>query len=77
MENYLLYGETLEQGVERILLKTLPTAPLQNLHFSFMYHFENEATNRLIYLFITLTWMMIPSYATKSLRAESFGHSSK
>ncbi len=51
MESYLLYGETLEQGVERILLRTLPTAPLQNLHFSFMYHFENEATNRLIYLF--------------------------
>ena len=51
MESYLLYGETLEQGVERILLRTLPTAPLQNLHFSFMYHFENESTNRLIYLF--------------------------
>ena len=29
MESYLLYGETLEQSVERILLRTLPTAPLQ------------------------------------------------
>ena len=27
------------------------TAPLDHLHFNFMYHFENEATNRLVYLF--------------------------
>ena len=51
MEGYLLYGESLEQGVSRVLRQTLPTAPLSNLHFNFMYHFENEATNRLIYLF--------------------------
>ena len=51
MESYLLYGETLEQGIKRVLLNTLPTASLQDLHFNFMYHFENEATNRLIYLF--------------------------
>ena len=29
----------------------VPTAPLDRLHFNFMYHFENEATNRLVYLF--------------------------
>lgn len=51
MESYLLYGETLEQAVRRILHQTLPTAPLSDLHFNFMYHFENESTNRLIYLF--------------------------
>lgn len=51
MEGYLLYGETLEQGVKRVLQHTLPTAPLQNLHFNIKYHFENETTNRLIYLF--------------------------
>ncbi len=51
MESYLLYGETLEQGIERVIRKTLPVAPLQNLHFNFTYHFENEITNRLIYLF--------------------------
>ena len=51
MESYLLYGETLEQGVERMLQQTLPTAPRQNLHFNLMYPFENEVTNRLIYLF--------------------------
>ena len=51
MEGYLIYGETLEQGAHRILRQTLPTAPLDHLHFNFMYHFENEATNRLVYLF--------------------------
>ncbi len=52
MENYLLYGETLEQGAHRILQEILPSAPPQNLHFCFMYHFENEITNRLVYNFI-------------------------
>lgn len=51
MESYLLYGENLEQGVERMLKQTLPAAPRQSLHFNFMYHFENEVTNRLVYLF--------------------------
>lgn len=51
MESYLIYGETLEQGVNRTLKQLLPTAPLENLHYNFMYHFENEATNRLVYLF--------------------------
>ena len=52
IEGFLIYGETLEQGVHRILRQTLPTAPLENLHFNFTYHFENEAANRLVYLFI-------------------------
>ena len=47
----LIYGETLEQGAHRILRQTLPTAPLDHLHCNLMYHFENEATNRLVYLF--------------------------
>ena len=51
MEGFLIYGETLEQGAHRILRQTLPTAPLDHLHFNFMYHFENEATDRLVYLF--------------------------
>lgn len=51
MEDYLIYGETLEQGAHRIVQQTLPTAPLDHLRFNLMYHFENEATNRLIYLF--------------------------
>lgn len=51
MEGYLIYGETLEQGVHRILRQTLPAAPSDHLHFNLMYHFENEMTNRLVYLF--------------------------
>lgn len=51
MKSYLLYGESLEQGAERILQQSLPTAPRQNLYFNLTYHFENETTNRLIYLF--------------------------
>lgn len=51
MEGCLIYGETLEQGVHRILGQTLPDASLEHLHFNFMHHFENEAANRLIYLF--------------------------
>lgn len=51
MESYLLYGETLEQGAERMLQQTLPAAPRQSLHFNLMYPFENKVTNRLIYLF--------------------------
>lgn len=51
MESYLIYGETLEQCVHRILRQTLPAAPLNHLRFNLMYHFENETTNRLVYLF--------------------------
>ncbi|WP_018666251.1 membrane protein [Bacteroides gallinarum] len=50
-EGYLIYGETLEQGAKRVLQQTLPTASLQNLRFNLTYHFENELTNRLVYLF--------------------------
>lgn len=52
VEYYLLYGETLEQGIERLLTLFFPTIPRENLHFSIMYHFENKETNRLIYLFL-------------------------
>lgn len=51
MEGYLIYGETLEQGAHRILRQAFPAAPPSRLHFNLMYHFENEATNRLVYLF--------------------------
>ncbi len=51
VEGCLLYGETLEQGAYRTLCKALPDASPDDLHFHFVYHFENEATNRLIYLY--------------------------
>lgn len=51
IESYLLYGENLEQGVSRILARALPAAPLTNLYFNFRHHFENEISNKLVYLF--------------------------
>lgn len=51
IEEYLLYGETLEQGVQRILQHYLPNVSTRALRFNFMYHYENESSNRLAYLF--------------------------
>lgn len=51
LEGYLIYKETLEEGAKRILKETLPSAPAEELRFNFVYHFENETTNRLVYLF--------------------------
>ncbi|TWV14726.1 hypothetical protein FQ707_03190 [Bacteroidaceae bacterium HV4-6-C5C] len=52
MECYLLYGESLENGVNRLINKTLPASCIKDIKFNIMYHFENEETNRLIYLFL-------------------------
>lgn len=52
MECYLLFGETLKQGVERLVKHTFPKIPIQGVQFNIMYHFENEVTNRLVYLFL-------------------------
>lgn len=54
VEGYLLYGETLTQGVHRLLGDFLSEVPLLDLRFNFKYKLENEAANRLVYLF-TLT----------------------
>lgn len=52
MECYLRYGETLSEGVSRLLRNSLPQAQESEPTFNIVYHFENEVTNRLIYLFI-------------------------
>ena len=52
LECYLLYGETLEQAIVRLVKQSFPQAPIQDLQFNIMYHFENKVTNRLIYLFL-------------------------
>ena len=52
LECYLLYGETLEQAIIRLVKQSFPQAPIQDLQFNIMYHFENKVTNRLIYLFL-------------------------
>lgn len=51
METYLTCGETLEQAVQKLLKQTFPILPLSTLHFSYMYPFQGEEDNRLVYLF--------------------------
>lgn len=52
MEDYLIYGETLEQCVQRILKKNVPESWKKHLCFNLKYHYENHQTNRLVYLFL-------------------------
>ncbi|WP_297675016.1 hypothetical protein [uncultured Bacteroides sp.] len=52
MECYLLYKETLEHGIVRLMKQTYPQIPIKDLKFNVRYHFENQTTNRLIYLFL-------------------------
>lgn len=52
MECYLRFGESLTEGVTRLLHNALPQTNDLHPEFSITYHFENEVTNRLIYLFI-------------------------
>lgn len=52
MECYLRYGESLEEGIARLAHNALPKAKDIKPKFNVVYHFENEVTNRLIYLFM-------------------------
>jgi hypothetical protein len=52
LECYLRYNETLEEGIARLINYVFPTNPNIPVSFSTMYHFENNITNRLIYLFV-------------------------
>ena len=52
MECYLRYGESLAEGVNRLISNAIPQAKDIKPEFNIVYHFENEVTNRLIYLFI-------------------------
>lgn len=52
METYLQFGETLEDGVNRLLAKAYPEGSPLTPRFSIKHHFKNEDTNRLIYLYI-------------------------
>ena len=52
MECYLRFGESLTDGVERLVRNAFPQGSGLKPEFNIMYHFENEVTNRLIYLFI-------------------------
>lgn len=52
MECYLRYGESLSDGVTRLTNNAFPQTTDIKPEFNIVYHFENEVTNRLIYLFI-------------------------
>ena len=52
MECYLRYGEEVEKGATRLIKSAFPKAKESTPFFNIMYHYENELTNRLIYLFI-------------------------
>lgn len=52
MECYLKYGEKIEDGANRLIRNAFPKISDINPFFNIKYHFENEYTNRLIYLFI-------------------------
>lgn len=52
MECYLRYGESLTAGATRLMNNALPHVEDIKPEFNIAYHFENEVTNRLIYLFI-------------------------
>lgn len=53
LECYLRFGESLSDGVSRLLSNAFPNAKEAiEPKFSIVYHFENEITNRLIYLYI-------------------------
>lgn len=52
MECYLRYAESLSEGADRMLKSAFPNVSGLQPKFTVMYHFENEITNRLIYLFI-------------------------
>lgn len=54
VEGYLFYGETLKQGICRLVHQVFPEAPMQGLMFNFKYRLDNSVTNRLVYVF-TLT----------------------
>ncbi len=52
MECYLRYGETLEEGAQRLLKNAFPKLKKEKPIFNLVYHFKNEETNRLNYLFL-------------------------
>ena len=52
LESYLRFGEDLAAGCRRILRKRLPSLKGVSPTFSIKYRFDNDKTNRLVYLFI-------------------------
>lgn len=53
LEAYLRFGETLEQGVERLVKEAYPQGDPIHPRFSIKHHFKTKDTNRLVYLYIS------------------------
>ena len=51
-ESYLKFGESLEGGCQRVIEKFFPGTFGMKPTFSIMYRFQNNLTNRLIYLYL-------------------------
>lgn len=51
IEGHLLFGETLAQGVTRLLMERMPYVSLKGLRYRFHYPLQTTTSNRLIYLF--------------------------
>lgn len=52
MECYLRYGESLEEGAIRLLKNTFPKIKEHTPIFNLVYHYDDEKTSRLNYLFL-------------------------
>lgn len=77
MECYLRYGESLTEGVNRLVNNALPHATEDfKPEFNIVYHFENETTNRLIYLSSSISKMIL-SFALPVSRTVSYGVSNR
>lgn len=52
LECYLRYGESLTEGADRLMRQVFPQTEGLQPRFNGCHHFENEVTNRMIYLFL-------------------------
>lgn len=52
MECYIRYGESLPDAVKRLFRSFFPASREIEPQFNILYHFKNDETNRLIYLFL-------------------------
>lgn len=52
IETFLLCSEEIEDGIHRIIEKTFPALQSAPRKYVTTYHFQNELTNRLVYLFL-------------------------
>lgn len=52
LESCLAYGESLEEGVKRIVTEQMPQADADRVEFNIRYRYESSETNRLVYLYL-------------------------